>query len=159
MKNVIDYREKASNFLNTHPVGVLSTAGTNGQPWGATVYFYSESDFRCFFVIRSETLKAKNIKQNQNVSLTVADSITQETLQMSGTARPVAARETFDTVFNKIASVYPTDKTGWSPPVMKVHEGDWQVYELRPDYVQYADFLEAKTDPFDKYLRCVYPAD
>lgn len=150
--DIQDVKARAIQFAKEHPMGVLSTVSANGKPWGSAIYYVTDEELNCFFVTRAETAKYKNIKGNPRVALTVADSATQATLQISGTISHVPAKDIIEVVFKKLAAVKPKNDANWLPPVIKVHKGDWMVLQLTPVKVQYADFKEMKSDIHDEYI-------
>jgi general stress protein 26 len=145
-------KKRAQEFLHDHPLGVLSTTGENGKPWGSAVYFVTDEDFNFFFVTREKTKKFQNIHANAHVALTVADGKTQTTVQAAGTITKVPSRDIVDVVFKKLASIRPQDDINWAPPVIKVHQGDWMVLKLSPNYAQFAEFKQQKTDIGESYI-------
>lgn len=140
-------------FLKKHHTGVLSTANKDGQPWGSTVAFACDDDFKFYFVTRADTLKYHNIDQNPVVGLTITSAKTQQTVQVQGEVTRVPAKDYIDVVFNKLASAKPLDGSVWAPPVMKVHKGDYMVLCITPTHLQYADFSQNKHDAFDEYIQ------
>ncbi|MCW2763413.1 MAG: hypothetical protein JWR85_3614 [Marmoricola sp.] len=47
--------QKVHAFLRQHHMGVLSTVSSDGEPWGAAIYFIVDEDFTFYFVTRAET--------------------------------------------------------------------------------------------------------
>ena len=139
-------------FLNAHPVGVLSTVD-NGKPWGSAIYFVADEEFNCFFITRVDTLKFKNIDKNAEVALTVADPEAQTTVQLSGTVSKVPANQIMDVAFHKIAAVQPKSESGWAPPIMKIHKGDYMVLQITPSALQYANYSGSTTDIHHEYIK------
>ena len=138
-------------------MGVLSTVSTNNEPWGSAIYFYADEDFNIFFVTRAKTLKYRNIQNNPNVSLTVADHDSQTTVQIAGKVSNAPLKDTMDIVFKKLASIKPKGDINWVPPIIKVHEGDWMILQLNPEHIQFANFKESKTDIHDEYIATIIP--
>lgn len=146
-------KQKAQDFLKNHPMGVLSTVSEKSKPWGAAIYFVTDENFNFFFVTREKTQKFKNIEARPIVAITVADPETQTTVQASGTISKVPSKEIIDIVFKKLASIKPKGDINWIPPVIKVHQGDWMILQISPDYVQFADYKLRKTEINDSYIR------
>lgn len=61
-----------SEYLDLHHVITLSTASFTGMPHAATVVFVSD-DERLYFFSPSESILARNIRDNRHVSFTVDD--------------------------------------------------------------------------------------
>ena len=74
------------NFLRTNHLGVLATADRNNIPDGAPIYFHIHDNFHVFFVSPEGTHKFENIQQNPNVTLTVTNEETKETICVHGKA-------------------------------------------------------------------------
>lgn len=151
-----EIKEKALSFLKSQPMAVLSTC-QDKEPWGAAIYFVNDDNFNFFFVTRSGTHKYKDIKTNPIAAITVADEKSQTTVQASGNLTHVPTRDVVDIVFHKLASIKPKNDQSWLSPVVKTHEGDWQVLKLTPTKLQYANFKERKTDAFDEYIKVIIP--
>jgi uncharacterized pyridoxamine 5'-phosphate oxidase family protein len=143
---MIDIEAKALEFLTKHPVGVLSTVSSQGEPWGAAINFVVDEQFNFYFMTRAQTLKFKNITESPHVALTVVDSDAQITVQASGSVASVAAEDLMDIVFQKLDKVTHTGKSHWIAPVYKVHQGDYAVMHFTPTSLQYADFSQIESD-------------
>src|SRR5690348_6112108 len=80
-------KTEVAAWLNTLPLGVVSTLGSDGQPQAATVAF-SETDELCLVIGTSETSrKARNIERDARVAYTATDPDKRYTFQLEGTAR------------------------------------------------------------------------
>lgn len=142
---------KVHEFLKSHPVGVLSTVN-DGKPWGSAIYFVADEEYNCFFITRVDTFKYKNIDKNPDVALTIADAEEQTTVQLSGKISKVPANQLMEVAFHKLASVQPKADSGWAPPIMKIHKGDYMVLQITPDSLQYANYKESTTDLHHKFI-------
>jgi uncharacterized pyridoxamine 5'-phosphate oxidase family protein len=143
---------KVHDFLKKHHMAVLSTVSLDGKPWGSAVNFVIDEELNFFFMTRGGTLKYKNIENNPNVAITVADEESQQTVQAQGEISKVAVKDIIDVVFKKLAKIKPHNDYGWIPPVIKVHKGDYMVLMFTPSKLQYADFKQHKTEVFDEYI-------
>ena len=137
-------------------MGVLSTTGVEDAPWGAAVYYLSDNDFSIYFVVRAESLKYLNIVKNPYAALTVADSATQITVQLSGKVSTMPVQKYMDVFFDKFAKIRPDGDYEWAPPIDKVHEGNYMPLLLTPTKLQYADYgarrIEAKGNYIEQIL-------
>ena len=133
-------------------MAVLSTASANGKPWGAAIICTSDEDFNFFFMTRAGTLKYKNLEANPIAAITIADAENQTTVQAVGKISKVAAKDTVDVVFKKLARAKPRDGFQWVPPVIKVHKGDYMILRLTPTNLQYANYKQTKSDIHDDYI-------
>lgn len=144
--------DKVYAFLRQHPTGVLSTVSTNGTPWGSAIYFVVDDDFNFYFVTRVETTKYQNISKNRLAALTIADSETQTTVQLTGRVSKVPIKDYMDVIFDKLAAIRQKDDPNWAPPIDKVHAGNFMPLCLTPTKMQYADYGQLKSDVHANYI-------
>ncbi|MBC7707798.1 pyridoxamine 5'-phosphate oxidase family protein [Polaromonas sp.] len=144
-------------FLKKHPMGVLSTVGVDNVPWGAAVYYLSDEDFNIYFVTRAESLKYKNIEMNPYAALTVSDSETQITVQLSGKVSTMPVQKYMDVFFDKFANIRPDGDYEWAPPIDKVHEGNYMPLQLTPTKMQYADYGSRRIEVQGNYIEQIIP--
>lgn len=137
-------QQKVHDFLKQHPTGVLSTVSRHGEPWGAAVSFVADEGLNFFFMTRAGTLKYGNIEANPLAAITIVDQAEQTTVQAMGTISRVAAKDTIDVVFKKLAAAKPHGDSQWVPPIIKVHQGDYMVLRLTPSKLQYANYKQTK---------------
>jgi len=133
-------------------MGILSTVGADGMPWGAAVYYVTDEDFNFYFVTRAESFKYQNLDKNPVAALTVADSETQTTVQTSGKILRLSPERYIEIVFNKLAHLRPKDDPHWSPPMSKLRMGDYMPLYLVPDKLQFADYGHRKADIDAEYI-------
>lgn len=146
-------KQKVLKFLRHHPSGVLSTVDSHNKPWGATIYYIVDDDFKFYFNTRVETSKYKNIENNPYVSLTVTDQDSQTTVQLAGKVSKLSADKYMDIVFGKLADqVRPKDDSHWRPPLSKLKAGNYMPLQISPSQLQYADFGKKKTDTNADYI-------
>ncbi len=140
------------DFLKHHHMGVLSTVTENNKPWGSAIYFVVDEDFNIFFVTRMKTFKYQNLDANPYVALTVADEENQTTVQLMGKISKVPAEDYMDIVFTRLAAIQPKGDINWSPPLMKVHKGDYMPLRITPSKLQYANYKKQSSDIDHKYI-------
>ena len=145
--------KQAQEFLKTHHMAVISTVSDHGKPWGAAIYSVCDENFNFYFATREQTSKYKNIDHNSRVALTFANSETQRTVQVSGTISIVPMKEVKEVVFKKLTSIKPSGNIDWTPPVVKVHKGNWMILKIAPEYAQYADYKKSKSHPEESYIK------
>lgn len=145
-------------FLKKHPMGVLSTVGSGGEPWGAAIYYLADEDFNIYFVTRAESLKYQNIEKNPHVALTVADGESQVTVQISGVVSAMPVQKYMDVFFDKFAKIRPEGDYRWAPPIDKVHKGNYMPLQLTPSRMQYADYGKHRIEVHDNYIEQIIPA-
>jgi uncharacterized pyridoxamine 5'-phosphate oxidase family protein len=144
--NTISATHKAYSFLKANPHGVLSTADAGGKPWGSVIYFAVDEDLTLHFMTKVKTLKAKNLAHNASVSLCVYDESLQKTLQLSGAVSQTPVKELPDVVMRKLSTIKPKSAVTWTPPVVKLDAGDYAVFSIKPDYIQFADYGKLQHD-------------
>lgn len=145
------------DFLKQHPMAVLSTVAEDGSPWGSAIYCVADEDYNFFFVTRADTRKYRSLEQNPQAALTIADTDSQFTVQVTGVVSKVPARDTVDVVFKKLAAIKPKGDVEWIPPVIKIHKGDWMILKLTPTLLQFADYKAQKTSPYEEYIEVLIP--
>lgn len=145
-------------FLKKHQMGILSTAGEAGTVWGAAVYFVTDDDLNIYFVTRTGTFKYKNIEAQPFAALTVADSETQITVQLSGEISRMPIQKYMDVFFDKFLAMRPEGDYHWAPPIDKVHEGNYMPLQLKPSHLQYADYGKRRIEVRGNYIEQIIPA-
>jgi len=140
MKKSADEFKKVYSFLRKHPMGVLSTSGSEGTVWGAAIYYLTDEDLNIYFVTRTGTFKYQNIEAQPFAALTVVDSEDQTTVQLSGSIDRMPINKYMDVFFDKFADLRPEGDYQWAPPIDKVHEGNYMPLQLTPSRLQYADY-------------------
>ena len=133
-------------------MGILSTVGQAGEPWGAAVYFVADENFRFYFVTRTGTRKYHDIEESGQAALTIADADTQTTVQVHGAITKVPLEDYTNIVFDKLAGIKPKEDHAWAPPISKVHEGNYMALCLTPDLLQYADYKQQQKDYDADYI-------
>ncbi len=133
-------------------MGILSTVSDNGTPWGSAVYYIADEDFNFYFVTRAETLKYQNIDNTALAALTIADSDSQTTVQLTGKISAVPVQQYMDIFFTKFADLRSKGDYAWVPPVEKLKAGSYMPLQLTPTSLQYADYKHLKTDTHAEYI-------
>lgn len=147
-----DTRKTAHEFLKANPMAIISTASSEGEPWGSAVYYYVDEDLNFYFITRANTKKYDNIQQNMQAAITIADQATQTTVQASGTISLVPAEEYMSVLFDKFEEIKKVNDKYWAPPIEKIHEGNYIPLKLTPTKLQYANYSEKKSDPRASYI-------
>lgn len=145
-------KEQVLNFLKQNPNGVLATASAQGMPWSSSIYFVTDDDFNFFFITRKKTGKFNNIEENPNVAITVTDHSAQRTVQVSGKVSRVPTKDIVDVVMKKLSHVKPHGDNKWVPPIVKVHGGDYMVLKITPNFLQYADYKQHRSNIHEDFI-------
>ena len=127
-------------FLLERGVGILSTVDRTGNVHGATVYYTVHNDY-IYVLSKSGTRKAQNILAHNQVSLTVSDADTLQTLQLNGLAEVETNRTVKDYIFNEM--VKPRSYKGQEllPPVVKLEAGTYVIIRIAPISSNFSDYL------------------
>lgn len=133
-------------------MGVVSTVDDSGKPWGAAVYFIADDDFNIYFVTRAETTKYQNAKHGRVAAFTVADRASQTTVQLTGEVSEVSADDYMNNLFEKFMELRHKDDHNWSPPINKVHAGNYMPLCIKPTRLQYANYGQHSSDPTANYI-------
>ena len=149
--------ERIFSFLKKHPMGILSTSSSDDSIWGAAVYYLADKDFNMYFVVRAESLKYQNISKNPHAALTIADSESQITVQLSGLVSTMPVQKYMDVFFDKFADIRPEGDYEWAPPIDKVHEGNYMPLQLTPSKMQYADYGKHRIEVHGNYIEQIIP--
>lgn len=129
------------DFLKAHHSGVLSTSSTTGSPHGAPVYFSMEEDFSLLFATKTETLKYKNIQENNRVAFACYDEVAQTAVQIGGLAEKVDDPEVYQSTINAIYQYSAELSKTELPPIEKLFAGDYVVVRIVPEIIKMAVFL------------------
>jgi len=129
----------ALHFLKTHDIAVLSTVERSGSVSGAVVYYTVFNDV-LYIVTKEHTRKARNIYSNPQVALTIYDAAALQELQIKAAAQVETDPEVKEKAFKRI--IYPRtyDKGDDSPPVTKIHNGAFVVFQITPVDYAFSDF-------------------
>jgi len=151
-----DYK-KVYEFLKKHPMGILSTASGPGTVWGAAIYFLADKDLNIYFVTRAGTFKYENIEAMPFAALTVSDSKSQITVQLSGAVQQMPVNKYMDVFFDKFATIRPEGHFEWAPPIDKIHKGNYMPLQLTPSFLQFADYGERRIEAKGNYIEQIIP--
>ncbi len=92
---MINPRDLALDYLNTHHVMSLATNGPEGL-WAAAV-FYANDGFRLYFLSAGHTRHARNTAASPQVAATIQEDYAEWTaikgIQLEGAVRPLAGQE------------------------------------------------------------------
>jgi pyridoxine/pyridoxamine 5'-phosphate oxidase len=149
-----ELRQNVKDFLAANPLGVISTVGETGKPWGAAVYFVVDDAFDILFITRSTTAKSQNLSIDPRAAFTVANMSAQREIQAYGTVSQVSPGDEAQQVFDRIGQI--NTGTDQAPPFVRLAGGPQLVYRLRPSYMRFSDFSTEK-QPND-YVNQIIPS-
>lgn len=131
---------RVRSFLQSHPIGVLSTVTPRGKPHATVVYVSTNDDLSLSFLTKHNTTKTKNIKRNNHVMFVAYEPSSQTTLQAEGRAINITDTPEAEEVFRKtLQSVQNTSKSN-TPPISKLDAGRYVAYKIVPNSIRIAVF-------------------
>jgi general stress protein 26 len=141
-------RDEAFMYLKTLATAVLSTVSSDGKPSAAIIYFVVDERLNFYFLSKSDTTKAKNLKENHNAALTIIEFNSPRTIQAVGIVKEVERPEIYNELMTKISDEnMENNKSLWPPPVHKLHKaGSLILYMFTPSWLRLADFSEASSE-------------
>lgn len=134
------FSQESRLFLVQHDIGVVSTIDRQGNVRGATIYYTVGTDNQIFFVTKSETHKAQDILMYHQVALTIFDSQTMQTLQISGTASIETDKRLTEEITKRILHPRLAGKHITVPPVVHISAGDYTVICIKPKTYKFHDY-------------------
>lgn len=129
-------------YIDRHPVAILGTLNHDGTPLGSAVYVCRIEDKRhmIYFLTKNETAKFKNLRERPHVSLTIANSHENSTLQARGMAHEIQDPATINVVMEKIAQAHHTSSEEWLPPIAKIRAGAYVIVGIQITHARMAYF-------------------
>ncbi len=128
--------EEIYDFMNSYPLGVISTLNKAGLPNSAIVGFGQTKDLELLIGTDNSSRKYNNLKRNPHVAFTLGGE-TAETVQFEGLARELAPDE-----LNLVADNY------WKKnPDAEVHHANpgERYFIIMPTWIRYTDL---RVDPW-----------
>lgn len=117
-------------FLQTHSLGVLSTADRTGEVYGAVVYYVVDADDNIYILTKSDTQKARNVTAHHQAALTIYDEFELKTLQIRGLANHESSQEVKDRVTKLVTAPKQFGNRVAKPPVIKLNAGMFVAIKL-----------------------------
>ncbi|MFZ1323641.1 MAG: pyridoxamine 5'-phosphate oxidase family protein [Candidatus Saccharimonadales bacterium] len=134
------FDETAIQFLRSQDLGVISTVDRTGNVHGAFVHYIVDRSEQVYILTKSDTSKGRNIYAHSQVALTVHQTDTLKTLQLSGLAEVETDLGIRDMVFGHIVRPRSYLFKKLMPPVTKLDAGTYVVIRIRPMTVSYHDY-------------------
>ncbi len=130
----MDVRKNAEEYISSHNIATLATCA-KGLPHSSTVE-YANDGFVLFFSTNPESQKAKNIKENRNVSLTIDEDYKDWTkikgIQIDGIAEEITDEEEI----KKAMDIYVTK----FPFVVNFPPSPNRMYKIVPKKLYFLDY-------------------
>lgn len=151
-------RLKVVNFLQTHPVGVLSSVDSRGNPHASPIYFSASDDLVISFTTKQDTVKHANLTANNHVMLVAYEAKDQAAVQISGRAMEVKGGSEVQKIYHGTLKAAKQTGDDVVPPVAKIMGGPFVAYNIEVDNIwmteyghgdSFARALRASTEPAD----------
>lgn len=126
-------RSKITDFLDSHPIGVIATVDEAGNPHASTIYFSVDDNLHVTFTTKEDTAKSKHIKNHPAVMLVAYDSESQASVQLTGKALEVQDPEEAQAIYH--GTLHAAKQTGEDnvPPIAKIPAGPYIAYKIMPE--------------------------
>lgn len=143
--------DRIYNFLKQQPIGTLATVDPNGDPHAAVIYYFIDQAFNITFATKSKTKKFDNLQHNNRAMLTVYESLSQTTVQITGTTSQIDDINESETVFRKMLEVSMQTSVSGMPPISKLYAGKYVALRLKPVQIRMAIFARPDPGGYDMY--------
>lgn len=138
MGELSDKQSRIHDYLSNNPLGVLSTIGGDGRPYGSVVYFTIDQRFHLAFITKSGTRKYDSLLAHPQVMLTVYEAASQTTVTISGQVEEVKNVEMIAKISGQIVDTSMKTSSGNVPPITKLEAGDYVAFRLIPEQIRMA---------------------
>lgn len=133
-------RSKIVDFFDSHPIGVLATVDTDGNPHASTIYFSIDSDMNITFTTKRDTHKRENIAHNSSVMLVAYDSESQTAAQAKGSAVEVTDLVKAQNIYHGTLRGAKQTSEDNVPPIAKIAAGPYVAYTIKPDNIWISEY-------------------
>lgn len=130
-----DY-QKIMAYIESHPVGVVSTVDERGLPEAAAVYVFSVSHHTVCFVTRNLTRKYQNIYARGDVAITIYDDSDVSTVQITGKAFVANDEHMLSYAMDKINKLFIVRHDAVSPLGKMNNAGDYVLIGVEISYAR-----------------------
>jgi uncharacterized protein YhbP (UPF0306 family) len=127
-------------FLQSNPVGVLSSVTPDNTPHGTVIYFSIDSHFTIFFITKDKTRKHDNLRHNSHVMLTVFEPASQTTVQITGVATEMTDTVDISKIAGAVVRACSRTSNAGLPPISKLQAGTYVGYKITPAQIRMATY-------------------
>lgn len=132
-------RNKARSFLKTHDVAVIATASQSGEPHAAAINYIADDWCNVFFLAREHTQKFENLMRNPSCWLIVSDPHYVSSVEVRGPAIRIDNEARITRLLGEFSKSIRSNSP-WPLPIMRRQGSEAHLFELKPQYIVYADF-------------------
>ena len=150
-----DTETRIYEFLRDTAVGVLSSVTPNNDPHGAVIYFGIDRKFVVSLLTKSETKKYNNIMHNKHVMLTVFDTVTQTTVDLTGVAEEVSDPYQVNEIAQMNLQASMKSSYGGIPPISKLEAGAFTAFVIKPVLVRMAVYARPDSGGYGELFESV----
>lgn len=141
----IEVRAQAHKFLESHPVGTLSTISILDIPEVSTIYFFTDSDFTLYFLTKILTRKMRNLSIRPVGTIVSFDESELTSVEITGKVDVVHDTITRARIIDTFHRVITERKMHyWIPPIAQLEAGAYALCKLTPTMVHYRKFTLEK---------------
>jgi general stress protein 26 len=139
-------KQKATQYLRSKFVAVISTVSQNNQPESATVYFDVDENFNFYIMTKQFTRKYKNIQQNQQVALVIGTDNEPATVQVQGKAEEISDSQEFDKRLESIKQRFFQNE--YVAPLFQLQSEKNEVvlFKIVPSWIRWLDLRGENTN-------------
>ncbi len=138
--SLLKLKEEADiTYIKSHTSAVLSTVSKTGIARGSVIhYVYKDGYF--YFVTKDETLKSQNIALHGQVALTIHDTNSLKTAQISGLAESETDKRTVSSIIEEISTPKQYNEGNHFPPIISLKRGNFVVVRIVPTTIEFHDY-------------------
>src|SRR3989344_414348 len=152
----LEIRKKAEalSYLGGQKAAVLSTHASDGTIDAAAVYFIIDEQLNFYFTTKVGTRKYQNMTTNPNVTLTIPNAETLQTIELKGKASLVTSPKEITDHTVSLINKNKFEGAPWAQPVAKLHAGQYVIMKITPTWLRYGIFLneEPKGEYFTQLI-------
>ncbi len=135
--------QRVLQFLKDNAFGNLATVGTDGRPTVALVSYMVEKDWQLCVLTKSDSRKAANLRENNNVSMVVSDIPKMITVQMDGVVEVLDnPLEKLEMVKKMSRKIY--DDSFFLTPLLKMESKGLMAMCVNLNWVKWSHFGKEK---------------
>lgn len=128
----------------------IATATPKGKPQVNVMLFAVDKEFNFYFTTHKSSRKAKNLKQNNRISITVWKH-KQMMVQADAKVAPLTKEPEINHALDLLADKATMDDEFW-PPLLQIEGNDYIIYKAKPSKITALDLskptIHKATSPF-----------